>query len=266
MKLKNFDIEKTTTLIETCFPLPSKTSAKVNERSNSALIYVVRGGIRFNFNKSEFIARERDVVYLPENCSYIYKASKEISAIQIDFNIIDREKKANLLFSEHPILALIDTGEEIQESFSLILKSFASPSLSAKIKRTGEFFKILSIIEDSEINDDSIMRLAPALYRLREGYCEKVYIKELSDLCGMSQATLRRLFKETFGMSPITYKNNLRIKMACSLIVSGAYGISEISEILGFEDIYAFSHAFKKATGVTPSKYKDIGNKDNKYN
>ncbi len=71
----------------------------------------------------------------------------------------------------------------------------------------------------------------------------------------MSQASLRRLFKETFGVSPITYKNNLRIKMACSLIKSGAYSVNEISEILGFEDIYAFSHAFKKATGVTPSKY-----------
>ncbi len=257
MKLTNFDTEKTVTFLRSCFPLPIKSPVRVENRQYSALIYLVRGGIRFKFNETELLARERDVVYLPENCSYYYKASKEISAIQIDFDLVDREKGTKLFFSTHPVLSLIDTGDEIQESFSNILKSFASPSPSAKIKRTGEFLKILSFIEDSEINDEGVMRLAPALYRLREGYCEKVYVKELSELCGMSQASLRRLFKETFGVSPITYKNNLRIKMACSLIKSGAYSISEISEILGFEDIYAFSHAFKKATGVTPSGYRD---------
>ena len=257
MKLINFDSEKTETNIQSCFPLPTKSPVSVKERSVSALIYIVRGGIRFKFNNTELLARERDVVYLPENCSYSYKASKEISAIEISFSLTDREKGVNLLFSTHPVLALIDTGEEIQECFSRILKSFATPSSSAKIKRTSDFLNLLSIIEDSEINDEGVMRLAPALYRLREGYCEKVYVKELSELCGMSQASLRRLFKETFGVSPITYKNNLRIKMACSLIKSNAYSVNEISEILGFEDIYAFSHAFKKATGVTPSRYRE---------
>ena len=256
MKLINFDSEKTVTVIHSCFPLPTKSIVTVKNRERSALIYLVRGGIRFKFGDTELLARERDVVYLPENCSFSYKASKEISAIEINFSLIDREKSNNLLFSSHPVLTLIDTGDEIQECFMKILKSFATPSASAKIKRTGDFFTILSNIEDSEINDEGVMRLAPALYRLLEGYCEKVYVKELSELCGMSQASLRRLFKETFGVSPITYKNNLRIKMACSLIKSGAYSVNEISEILGFEDIYAFSHAFKKATGVTPSKYR----------
>ena len=257
MKLINFDCEKTATLIHSCCPLPTKSRVSINNREKSALIYIVRGGIRFNFNDTELLARERDVVYLPENCSYSYKASKEISAIEINFSLLDKEKDVNLLFSSHPVLTLIDTGDEIQECFMKILKSFATPSSSARIKRTSDFLNLLSIIEDSEINDEGVMRLAPALYRLREGYCEKVYVKELSELCGMSEASLRRLFKETFGVSPITYKNNLRIKMACSLIKSGAYGINEISEILGFEDIYAFSHAFKKATGVTPSKYRE---------
>ena len=257
MKLINFDSEKTLTTIHSCSPLPTKSRVTVEGKSFSTLVYIVRGGIRFSFNSTELLARERDVVYIPENCSYSYKASKEISAIEINFTLTDREKNKKLLFSDHPVLSLIDTGEEIQDCFMRILKSFSSPSSSAKIKRTGDFLTVLSIIEDSEINDEGVMRLAPALYRLREGYCEKVYVKELSELCGISQASLRRLFKETFGVSPITYKNNLRIKMACSLIKSGAYGISEISEILGFEDIYAFSHAFKKATGVTPSKYRE---------
>ncbi len=151
--------------------MPTKSPVSIKNRPYSALIYLVRGGIRFNFNNTELLARERDVVYLPEKCSFNYKASKEISAIEIDFTLIDRDKNINLLFSDHPVLSLIDTGDEIQDCFMKILKSFSSPSTSAKIKRTADFLTILSNIEDSEINDEGVMRLAPALYRLREGYC-----------------------------------------------------------------------------------------------
>ena len=117
---------------------------------------------------------------------------------------------------------------------------------------------LLAFINDSdkeEQEESIIKRLAPAVYRLREGYCEKVYTAELAALCGLSESQFRRLFKEAFNVSPITYKNNLRIKMACSLLESGAYSISEISDILGFDDIYAFSHAFKKSMGTAPSEY-----------
>ncbi len=257
MKLNGFDTEKHNIIIHTAIPLAMKIPNTIKERHTSALLYVVRGGIRFNVNGKEMIARERDIIYLPEGCSYSYKASKEISAMQVEFDLKDRKTGKNLTFSLLPVLACSDTPENLSEHFSTIIKSFWVNDTSSKIGRTCRFLELLQFIEDSlsDQNPQEI-KLAPALYRLREGYCEKIYTKELARLCNLSESQLRRLFKETYGVSPITYKNNLRIKMACSLLESGSYSISEISEILGFEDIYAFSHAFKKTMNISPAEYK----------
>ncbi|MBR2042721.1 MAG: helix-turn-helix transcriptional regulator [Clostridia bacterium] len=257
MKLDGFTPDGAGIVIHSAFAPPMRTPQSVALRHSSALLYVVRGGIRFNIKGKEMIARERDIVYLPEGCSYSYKASREISALSVEFDIIGKSGKKSV-FSPFPVLACSDTPEKTAEHFSLILKSFAINSLSAKIERICSLLSLLAFINDSdkeEQEESIIKRLAPAVYRLREGYCEKVYTAELAALCGLSESQFRRLFKEAFKVSPITYKNNLRIKMACSLLESGAYSISEISDILGFDDIYAFSHAFKKSMGTAPSEY-----------
>lgn len=257
MKLIGFDIEKYNVIIHTAIPSVMKVPNTVKERHTCALLYVVRGGIRFLVDGKEMIARERDIVYLPEGCSYSYKASKEISALQIEFELKDRKTDKKLIFAKAPVLACSDTPEHLSEHFSAIIKSFWLNDTSSKIERTCRLLELFRFIEESRSDQNpQEIKLAPALYRLREGYCEKIYTKELAELCNLSESQLRRLFKETYGVSPITYKNNLRIKMACSLLESGAYSISEISEILGFEDIYAFSHAFKKTMNISPAEYK----------
>lgn len=42
---------------------------------------------------------------------------------------------------------------------------------------------------------------------------------------------------------------------ASNLLESGELRISEIAEILGFSDIYSFSHWFHRMTGVSPSGF-----------
>jgi len=56
-------------------------------------------------------------------------------------------------------------------------------------------------------------------------------------------------------MSPVEYKNHIRTQNAVNLIKTGNMSVSEIAEVLGFDNVYAFSQFFKKQTGIAPSKY-----------
>lgn len=102
------------------------------------------------------------------------------------------------------------------------------------------------------------VKLAPAVAYIDEHYIEKdLKIPYLASLCDMSENYFRRLFTKHFGMSPIKYVNEKRIKYASEFLQSGLYSVSEVAEIAGFDDIGYFSRSYKRITGEVPSDTKN---------
>ena len=89
---------------------------------------------------------------------------------------------------------------------------------------------------------------------IKKNFTGKIYVKELEKECNLSASQIRRIFQKELKLSPIEYKNTLLINSACNML-KGDNTVSEISESLGFDNIYAFSQFFKKHTGVSPKKY-----------
>lgn len=82
-----------------------------------------------------------------------------------------------------------------------------------------------------------------------------VSVAELSEMCHVSTATLRRMFVASVGMSPKEYVNSLRLKRAVILLESGGVSVAEVSRLVGFEDPSYFSRFFKKHTGKNPTDF-----------
>jgi cellulose synthase/poly-beta-1,6-N-acetylglucosamine synthase-like glycosyltransferase len=53
------------------------------------------------------------------------------------------------------------------------------------------------------------------------------------------------------------YINDKRLKKAAELLSVSKYNITEISSMVGFNNVTYFSKMFKKLYGVSPSEYKD---------
>ena len=56
-------------------------------------------------------------------------------------------------------------------------------------------------------------------------------------------------------MSPVTYKNYLRIKKAKELIESGEYNVTEAAIAVNIPDICYFHKLFKKFYDAAPGKF-----------
>jgi len=72
----------------------------------------------------------------------------------------------------------------------------------------------------------------------------------------MSVTHFRREWKKHYNITPLAYRNSIRLSFARELILSGYYTVSEIAEKCGFDDVGYFIRFFKKHTGITPFKYK----------
>ena len=95
-------------------------------------------------------------------------------------------------------------------------------------------------------------RLRPALDALQANLRESAPISHYAALCDMSEVNFRRLFREYIGMSPIEYRNDLRLTDARGKLQSGEYNVSEVAEACGFSNLSFFTRLYKKKYGHTP--------------
>jgi AraC-like DNA-binding protein len=82
---------------------------------------------------------------------------------------------------------------------------------------------------------------------------KEVTLDELSQLANLSKSHLCRAFKKAFGLTPIQYHVAVRLAKAKQLIRFTDLSLTSIAEELGFHSIHAFSRAFRKREGVSPS-------------
>jgi AraC-like DNA-binding protein len=87
---------------------------------------------------------------------------------------------------------------------------------------------------------------------LREG----VTLKDLSTFLGYSQKYCSEFFRLQMGMCFSHYVKNLRITLATNMLMDHDLPLSQIAELLGFSDSFAFSHFFKRSTGCSPSEFR----------
>lgn len=73
----------------------------------------------------------------------------------------------------------------------------------------------------------------------------------------MNRTTLSEKFNRLVGETIITYINKLRVNIATTLLRDTRVPISEIMEIVGFNDSSYFFMTFKIYKGQSPKEYRD---------
>ena len=88
---------------------------------------------------------------------------------------------------------------------------------------------------------------------------ENPSVADLAKRCGVSEVYLRRKFKESVGISPAKYRNELRLSKAASYLKFGDISIQEISDTLGYSTVSHFIKEFKVRFGKSPLQYRKCG-------
>lgn len=103
--------------------------------------------------------------------------------------------------------------------------------------------------------------LAPWRLRLIE---ERVHdqdaaptIDELAHLCRLTPRHLMRAYRTETGQTLGDHVAAVRLERAKGLLVTGDMLIKQIATTLGYADPASFSHAFRKATGMSPVKFRE---------
>lgn len=145
--------------------------------------------------------------------------------------------------------------------FSKLNRSYLSNENSSKVNERLIFSEILTLLfkykEGNEFNYSNSRKVDKIINYMTENYMKNITLKDLAEHSKISQSYLGNIFKKVTGKSTIEYLINIRISKAKALLNDG-FTVSETSTLVGFNDVFYFSKAFKKHEGMSPSQYMSL--------
>jgi AraC-like DNA-binding protein len=142
--------------------------------------------------------------------------------------------------------------------FTGLSKMWLSKKKDNLIKERAVFTEILFLIlqyKDYKDYTYSDMRKVEQIVAfITEHYTDKITLETICKKMQLSPSYLGNIFKKVTGKSIIEYVIHLRITKAKDLLRDGC-SVTDTAKMVGFNDIYYFSKAFKKYEVITPSQF-----------
>lgn len=91
---------------------------------------------------------------------------------------------------------------------------------------------------------------------------DKLTVPMVADYLQIDPSYLSKLFSKEVGISFHTFIVNARISAAQNMLIYSDFSYLEISLSLGFSSQSAFTSTFRKITGMTPGKYRNLFGKN----
>jgi AraC-like DNA-binding protein len=79
----------------------------------------------------------------------------------------------------------------------------------------------------------------------------------LAHEAGVSRSVLAARFTTLVGCPPMQYLTRWRVQLAARVLADGLTKVSAVGHDVGYESEAAFSRAFKRISGVSPTEWRD---------
>jgi AraC-like DNA-binding protein len=98
-------------------------------------------------------------------------------------------------------------------------------------------------------------RLAVAIRRMHESPTHPWTVAQLAKEAALSRSIFFERFSRAVGVPPMQYLLAWRMALAKNLLLHNEEGVAEVAERVGYGSASAFSVAFTRHVGVSPSRY-----------
>jgi AraC-like DNA-binding protein len=208
-------------------------------------------------NGEQIISSDYDLLFLPYNSNYVNQViDSRIEYYQIDFELYENGDMVSLFDTPRVIHTPESTAflPHIVEIYNL----YTGKPYGYKLSSLSHLLDIIAALAKEQDEDYEMAaarkRIRPTLEYISANYYNSCDVKELAAISGLSISGLEKNFIKATGMSPVAYRNTIRIEHAKTMLLSG-FSISAVCEKVGFADLYYFAKTFKRITGITPGRF-----------
>ena len=249
---------------------------------DARLFYCYNGNGTIRVKDTIYEMEFGDVLILPSGTNYhIMTPASKITyiAVNFDYTLDNFDKKKPIPPVSQSLYNPLQRLESVQFhdnlSFNDVVYLKNADSLSGKLlKLEREYTQKLLYYErlNSDILTEVLIEcarmlssqkysynnenIAKVISYIQEHYNQDITNRNIGEILNLHPNYVNNMFKSFTGIPLHQYVLRIRISHAIEQLQTGNLSIGEIAVSCGFCDIYHFSKCFKKAVGVTPSKYK----------
>jgi AraC-like DNA-binding protein/mannose-6-phosphate isomerase-like protein (cupin superfamily) len=155
-------------------------------------------------------------------------------------------------------IKLMDERGTLRELFEMIYAEFtANRPYSAELISSYLQAVFLQVRQHfTEPSREASSLVERCLGYIHENYAQEFGIEVLAATVSVSPSYLYRLFKQKMRLTPMHYRNVVRIDKAKLLLADRALTVGTVAERVGFDDSKYFARVFKDLAGMSPSAYR----------
>lgn len=235
---------------------------KLHWHEHIELHYLTAGSGIYDCNQKRVTAKEGSLVIFNSNELHRGVALRNIKSIVIIFelSVFSQEiAHEGIIFQN-----LIDNDIFIQQKMQEIFCENQEKQIGYKLASKGILYALITyllrnyVVKKLDANENSkrnknLIRLNTVIQYIEQNYTEPISNKTLASLIHLSEDRFNHLFRESMGISPLNYMNEIRLKKAKHLLETGEYTVSEVALEVGFYDLNHFGRLFRKKYQCTPS-------------
>ena len=160
-----------------------------------------------------------------------------------------------------------ENGKEILQKLNQVEEAFDRKRFCYELKIKGllcEAFAMILYGHRQELtkfvpaNLQELERLEKMLNYLNMHFTEVISLQDLADQVHLSREVCCRIFKKITGKTITGYLEEYRVNKSFSLVQSGQYSMTQITEMVGFSNPSRFASAFRKRFGCNPGEYNSV--------
>lgn len=231
------------------------------------LHYVMEGSCTIRISGNIRVGTAGDLIVINSNELHMgFCESKNMVVLVVIFEMDAFSKELanqNYIFKD-----LIQSDATIKELLEDLCRENEDKNPGYRITVKGLLLQLIGYLvryyaaeqlSDSESSKrrKNLERLNTVLQYIENNYSDSITNEQLAEMIHLSQDRFNHLFKESMGMSPLSYINNIRLKKAYNLLKKENYTISEIATAVGFKDFNHFGRLFRRKYGMSPSKIRE---------
>ena len=229
-------------------------------RQSFGLLYVWSGEAVFYLeDKSKVKVTNGQLIYLPKNARYKMEYTADNTTfVVVNFDLLSEGVNP---FANHDftVVANDDTSHTIANIMSKFELCGTVQNVAGLYRKAELFYRLLSLIYSNNpvIESGQYPQIVKGVMLLKQTYLENLSIEEFARQSNVSVSTFRQLFRKQYGMSPLNYRNMLRIQRAKQLLEYDSCTVAEVAYASGFDNIGYFCRYYKRITGETPKHTKE---------